>query len=121
MRQGKSHYRMTKGLFPGIPGKVIREINHLADNPPRQHQIISRAMGATPFDGLYSQGHRRYGHDPLTGMMILQKYGTQGLMAYFAHLAEDYANDVFVRRYGADTRDIIEAGFNIGYKNRKQR
>ena len=111
---------MTHGLFPNIPGKVIREINHMADSPSRESMMLSKAMGMTPFQGLYSQGHRRYGHDPLTAMRVLQKYGMEGLQAYTAHMAEDYFNDQFVSRFGADMRDILEAGFNIGYKGNKR-
>ena len=111
---------MTKGLFPKIPGKVVREVNRMVDNPNRNQMALAKALGMTPFQGLYSQGHRAYGHDPLTGMQILNKYGMDGLMAYFAHIAEDYANDQFVHTYGADMRDILEAGFNIGYKNRRR-
>lgn len=120
MRQGKTHWRMTKGLFPNIPGKVVRDVNRMVDNPNRQQRALAGALGMSPFQGLNPYGHRAFGHDPLTAMQVMAKHGPQGLMAYFAHIAEDYANDQFVRRYGADMRDMLEGAYNIGYKNRRR-
>ena len=110
-------------MFPGVPRKLLRSINHALDNPTiAQKKLVSsyspiiNGVRVNPFDmfGLGKRSaHRNWNHDYFMAVMLgYQQGGIQGAKVALAHLIQDFQADAMKKRHGTRNRDAWEAVFN---------
>src|SRR6187431_366740 len=103
-----THNYFTSSMFPMMNPKLIDNVNHRIDNAPmwahyfqtmqsrdlKKKGIINQNNPYDIFKLTSHGGHRKFGHDMLSAMMIgaaeARKNGmkqTDGMMAAYSHLA----------------------------------
>jgi hypothetical protein len=110
-------------MFPNVPQKLLRSINHSLDNPTiaqkkltSSYSPVINGVRINPFDafGLGKRSaHRNWNHDFFMAMMLgFQQGGAQGARIALAHLIQDFQADMMKKRHGTRNRDAWEAQFN---------
>ena len=132
----QTHIKFTRGMFPWINPRLIRNVDHQIDNPTMwQHYMNTMQMGSykrrglmkNPYDvfSLTGGGHRKYNHDLLTGSLLgsmqAMRMGlppSQGMLAAFSHYATDSLSNKMVDRMGTEGRNIFEAIMSMNAKKK---
>lgn len=122
----KTHKRIIKILFPNLDERMIEVVSKSLDTPKPWMPPFHPALGRFP--GLSYRGHRMYGHDLRTAILLAMfKGGIFGVPVALTHLAKDALRDQVVKQVGEDGADIFEDLFNfvygrqLGRKGRKRR
>lgn len=129
MVQGKTHYSLTKSMYPHMSGETIYQVNKALDNPSMVTRGLSKiaresqyARFMPQFPGLSRRGHRVYGHDLTTAMWTGYLIGgPDGMLAAFGHLAEDSMSDMMAKALTPEGRDVMEAMYNYNNKRVRRR
>lgn len=128
--QTKTHENLQQVMFPGVPRKLLRSINHALDNPTiAQKKLVSayspviNGVRINPFD-YFNLGrrsaHRNWNHDYFMAIMLgFQAGGFQGAKVALAHLMQDFQADAMKKRLGTKNRDAWEAIFNYYFAIRR--
>ena len=110
----KTHNRLGDILFPYIEKRIIAAVNKSIDTPKPWMLPFDPALGAFP--GLSYRGHRKYGHDLLTAILLaMHEGGPSAIPVGIWHLLEDSSRDQLVSLVGEDGANVIEDMFNFVY------
>ena len=113
----KTHNRIIDILLPFIEKRIVSAINKSIDTPKPWMPAFDPALGRFP--GLSYRGHRKYGHDLLTAILLaLLKGGPSAVPVGLLHLVGDASRDQIVKRVGEDGANLIEDMFNFAYGRR---
>jgi hypothetical protein len=124
--QTRTHLTWNKKMFPNIPYKILRQINHDIDNPTQAQKKLSTMwskgsgpMYYNPYD-LLNLGrrspHRRWNHDFRMLMMIgYQLHGFNGVKVAISHAVADHISDKMRQSVGRKNRDLFELLYDRYY------
>jgi hypothetical protein len=122
MVQGKTHYNLTRSMFPYLNATSVKNVNTALDHPTLLQKEISRSVNRSPyfipFPGLSRRGHRTINHDLASALMTGYAVGgPDGITAAWAHLMEDAMSDTVAKVVSPEGRDIFEALYNYNRKS----
>lgn len=129
MVSGKTHYSLTRSMYPNMSGDTIYRVNKALDNPSLITKGLSKiakessyAQFMPQFPGLSRRGHRVYGHDLTTALWTGYLIGgPEGMLAAFAHLAEDAMRDTIAKAVTPEGADMMESMYHYNNKRVKRR
>ena len=121
MVSGKTHYDLTRSIFPNINPAAVMNVNTALDRPSILQKQISKTVTRNhfiPFPGLSRRGHRTINHDLSSALMTGYAVGgTDGMLAAWAHLMEDAMSDSVAKAITPEGRDVFEALYNFNRKS----
>lgn len=112
---------MNRSMFPNIPLKVLRKINHDIDNPTQAQRKISSTYNTKIYDflDLSRTPHRRFTHNlPMLLLIGYKLYGIEGAKVAISHAIADSISDRMRQRYGRKYRDVFETLYDLYYSTR---
>lgn len=126
----KMHNRLGR-LFTNVPYSKLDKINRAIDHPDMYDMSFTNMItGGNPDNNTYdvfnltkSHKHRRYGHDPLSGLFSAYRVDpTNALNGMLAHQAVDLMHSVIKDAFGSDNAEVVEAliNANLPAKRRKK-
>lgn len=142
MNQRSTHNYFTSSMFPMMSPDLINKVNHRIDNVPLWANYFNSMQSRTlknqgfinqknPYDifKLTSHGgHRKFGHDMLSAMLIgaaeARKNGmkqTDGMLASYAHLATDNFSNHLIKSMGIEGKNLFEALFSYNTRRLQSR
>ena len=116
----KMHNRLGR-LFTNIPYTKLDKINRAIDHPDLYDMAFTNMItNGNPdrnnydvFNLTKKHKHRRYNHDPLSGLYSAYRVDPQNaIMGSIAHQAVDMMHRVFTSSIGADNTEVLEALIN---------